>query len=295
MNWINEKFDFHRLLFLKSKNRDIFNNEPSLLKENDNIPNELGIRESSLKNRSKWKDTLASLINAEETSVEMSWLNNDTIKRGYLKKQYVNLLFESETGMPKNDNLKVKKGKKLVFLLKDNNNKHIAYLKFYPDYPLRQQAVDDLCLRLSGYSCMNTLVKLKHSKRPDICHPVLISEPIGIENKETFDHWNRNINEIDSNLDSFLFSWKFIETYLIQPRDDKGDNLSVNKLTRNNKYYLVAIDSDLTFGYKILNLKEEPNTYSLIYLLNAMNNKLNPAVIQMYLNLDLDKVIMIFI
>ena len=89
-----------------------------------------------------------------------------------------------------------------------------------------------------------------------------------------------------------LFSWKFIETYLIQPRDDKGDNLSVNKLARNNKYYLVAIDSDLTFGYKILNLKEEPNTYSLIYLLNAMNNKLNPAVIQMYLNLDLDKLIL---
>ena len=80
-------------------------------------------------------------------------------------------------------------------------------------------------------------------------YPVLISEPLGIENRTTLYDWQNDILEVEQNLDPFLYTWKFIETYLIQPRDDKGDNLSVNNIL-DKSYSLISIDSDLTFGYK---------------------------------------------
>ncbi len=123
-------------------------------------------------------------------------------------------------------------------------------------------------------------------------HPVLISEPLGSsENKRTLEEWQDNILDLEQKLDSFLFSWKFIETYLIQPRDEKGDNLSVNK-TEQNKYYLVSIDSDLSFGYKFNYNLKEPNVYSMIYLFDSMKNKIHPGVLRIFLKLDLDKLLL---
>lgn len=99
-------------------------------------------------------------------------------------------------------------------------------------------------------------------------HPVLISEPLGIENRTTLYDWQNDILEVEQNLDPFLYTWKFIETYLIQPRDDKGDNLSVNNIL-DKSYSLISIDSDLTFGYKFNRKLKEPNAYSLIYLMES--------------------------
>ncbi len=242
--------------------------------------NEKGTRQSTIENEKIWHLKLKSLISNDKNKihVEMSWLNEQSeIEKGYLLEEYADFLFDSQTGLPKIDQPEPK-GKKLVKLLK-KDNKRLAYFKFYPDYPLRQQAVDELCKRLSGFSSINTLVKLKHSLRSE-CHPVLVSEPLGIESKTTLDDWERDISEFEKNLDSFLFSWKFIETYLIQPRDDKGDNLSVNK--KNKKYYLVSVDSDLSFGYKFnCNLKE-PDVYSLVYLSESMKKNIHPAVVKLF-------------
>ncbi len=259
--------------------------------ENKFNSNELGLKKNTFQNEDlNWQTKLKSMLSNEKTQVEMSWINEDArLEKGYLLNEFVDVLFDSKTGYPKTNGHE-KKGKKLVILLRKNNQK-LVYCKFYPDYPLRQQAVDGLCKRLSGFSCMNTLVKLKHFKQPDMGHPVLISEPLGNMNETTLDEWKNKILNVESNLDSYLFSWKFIETYLIQPRDDKGDNLCVNKL-RDKCYYLVSIDSDLTFGYKFNYNLKEPSLYSLIYLCDSMKNKINPGVLKMYLSLDLDELLL---
>jgi len=300
IEWVNKydlesKIEIFRMLLIIDESNEISSLLPEneLLIENlENIKiNELGFRTCTISNEMNWQTKLRGFIGNKKSQVEMSWLNeNLEIENGYLLKEFVDHLFESNTGYPKTNHHE-KNGKKLVILLKQNN-KHLAYFKFYPDYPLRQQAVDELCKRLSGYSCQNTLVKLKHSLQPNMSHPVLISEPLGsIENKRTLDEWQDNILDLEQNLDSYLFSWKFIEIYLIQPRDEKGDNLSVNKI-REDKYYLVSIDSDLSFGYKFNHNLKEPNLYSIAYLSDSMKHKIHPSVIKMFLKLDLDKLLL---
>ncbi len=226
--------------------------------------NELGLRNSISLNEKKWQTKIKSMVTSQKTQVEMSWINDEinSIETGYLLKEYVDYLFDSK-GSPKIDK-REKNGKKLVILLKSNNER-LVYLKFYPDYPLRQRAVDELCKRLSGFSSLNILVKLKHTLNSKMIHPVLISEPLGIENRATLYDCQNDILQVEQNLDPFLYTWKFIETYLIQPRDDKGDNLSVNNIVLDESYSLISIDSDLTFGYKFNRKLKEPNAYSLIY------------------------------
>ncbi len=250
--------------------------------------NELGLRNSISLNEKKWQTKIKSMVTSQKTQVEMSWINDEinSIETGYLLKEYVDYLFDSK-GSPKIDK-REKNGKKLVILLKSNNER-LVYLKFYPDYPLRQRAVDELCKRLSGFSSLNILVKLKHTLNSKMIHPVLISEPLGIENRTTLYDWQNDILQVEQNLDPFLYTWKFIETYLIQPRDDKGDNLSVNNIVLDESYSLISIDSDLTFGYKFNRKLKEPNAYSLIYLMKSMQNRIHPGVLKMFLHLDVDK------
>ena len=118
--------------------------------------------------KNKWQEKLENQISCQtRTLVEMSWLNdNGELKKRFMNTNIVDKIFKSD-GIPLIDsnNLSQRNGKKHVVLIKDEQTQsRLAYLKFYPDYPLRQQAVDELCLRLSGHGLISSLVKLTHKK-----------------------------------------------------------------------------------------------------------------------------------
>lgn len=142
----------------------------------------------------------------------------------YLHQEWIEELFDKNTGYPQLDNRQVQ-GRSLVKLLQSAEGFAQAYVKFYPEYPLRQQAVDELCYRLSGHSVHTTLIKLTHRKRPGKPYPVLFSQPVGshFEDNQTLVKFYKTQceNNIEKSLDSYYFTWKFIETYLLQHKDEK--------------------------------------------------------------------------
>jgi hypothetical protein len=146
-----------------------------------------------------------------------------------------------------------------------------------------------LCYRLSGLGAHTSLAKLAHSRSKEI-HPVLFSYPFSLKLKNRVVHTLDQINfykfdeEIEDNLDEYFFTWKVLETYLIQPTDEKGDNLVI-KLLENNKYALVSIDNDNIFGFEDKSI-EHPNLYSIVYLLNTMRKDISYLAIKAFLDLD---------
>ena len=247
----------------------------------------------------EFETKLNSLISNELTNVEISWLEEDSsIKKGHLETHFINQLFNSESGYPLLDK-KESRGNSLVISLKQSpeSSEYFMFVKFYPEYPLRQELVDQLCYRLSGYGAYTKLAKLVHTKKPHIAYPVLISKALGQynlnERKLTVaDYSKEEILPIEENLNLYSFTWKFIETYLIQPRDDKPDNVSVNKISDYKEDFIyISLDSNITFGYKYREIAKQPNAYSIIYLSNAMKKTCHSAVLSAITKLKFDEVL----
>ena len=262
------------------------------------LPNALGVRSETKVRKKQWQQRVKSLTATEKTAVEMAWLEavvdaggtSYCLQKGYLTDTWVTQLFDGN-GYPRLEN-RISEGNCLVILLKTQAGERLCYLKFYPEYPLRQQAADEWTYRMSGQGVYTTLVKLTHSKRPDKPYPVLFSEPLGYENTVlpdktliTLESYYKNNQDkmLEDNLHPYYFTWKFIETYLLQARDEKGDNLVVMALIQDlkNWFYYIAVDNDRMFGHKFSDAPQ-PNTYSAVFLSNAMEGVCHPTVIKAF-------------
>ena len=269
-------------------NLDILENEI----KKDKLPNKAGLRQRTLKLKRKWQEKLENVLSCHtRTSVEMSWLNdNGEVNERFMNANIVEKIFKSD-GIPiiKSNDFCQRNGKKHVVLIKDEQTQsRLAYLKFYPDYPLRQQAVDELCLRLSGHGLMSSLVKLTHKKQPNRPYPVLFSEPLGFDaSSPTLNENLSKLNEIEANIDMYLYSWKFLETFVIRPREEKPDNVAVNKDETSGKYFYISFDNDVTFGHRRYTC-EQPNAYSIIYLTNQMELSFDHQIVKELLYLDFE-------
>jgi hypothetical protein len=259
--------------------------------EDEFCPNEMGVRQSTKKQKIKWYKKLKSEISSEtRTSVKMYWLNESGQKvTRYMKDNFVNIVFGLDGKPVLNNDLTQRTGKKHVVVLKNQKGTRLVYLKFYPDYPLRQQAVDELCFRLSGHGLISSLVKLTHDKEPSLVYPVLFSEPMGADDTRPTLHDNLfKVEEIEANFDMSLFSWKFLETFILRPREEKPDNVAVNVEPSSSKYFYASLDNDVTFGHRRYTC-EQPNVYSIIYLSDLMWQPCSTSVVSAIIFMDIEK------
>jgi tetratricopeptide (TPR) repeat protein len=260
--------------------------------EDEFCPNKTGVRPSTNKQKTEWYKKLKTKISSEtRTNVKMSWLNGESGEKvtRYMKDNFVNILFGLDGKPVLNYDLTQRTGKKHVVVLRDKHGKRLVYLKFYPDYPLRQQAVDELCFRLSGHGLISSLVKLTHDKQPHIVYPVLFSEPMGADDVRPTLHDNLfKVEEIEANFDMSLFSWKFLETFILRPREEKPDNVAVNVEPSSSKYFYASLDNDVTFGHRRYTC-EQPNVYSIVYLSDLMWQPCSTSVASALLFMDIEK------
>ena len=238
-----------------------------------------------------------SLTTNDQENVEIAWIdenNEHQIRRSYLKKEFISQLFKTDKpGLPLLDE-KEAKGNSLVIRVTAHECKRFLYVKFYPEYPLRQEFVDEFCYRLSGFGSFTKIVKLRHLKS-DMSYCVLISEPLGEEGCENLEDIKSDQDEldIDNNLNGFYFTWNFFETFLLQPRDNKEDNVSANRMPNQGGYVYTSFDADLTLGHKLnSSIDIQPNVYSIVYLSNRMDKPCHPAVLKALVKLDFNKILL---
>src|SRR5262249_5495709 len=142
-------------------------------------------------------------------------------------------------------------GRSLVKLLCNSTQHPIAFVKFYPRYPLRQFVIDSFCRRLSGYSVITTLANFRFKGR-EYGYPVLLSKPIvGKVNQAPLErvtllHYQLTGQErtFEKDLDTDAYFWKYLETLLLTYSDDKNDNLTRLPIPGCDRYRLISIDTD---------------------------------------------------
>ena len=320
---ISNRIEFFYLLF-DDKEIKVFMNKL------DKVPEKF--KDTVKESKEKWNDELnGQVITSEKTDVKMSFFDTqivkNTVKRSlkkvYLKAEWIEKLFKEDGSINEGNRetagyyfinteiLKINKfmslinlGKNIVKALKTNEGVFVAYVKFYPEYPLRQYAIDELCYKLSGLGAYTTLAKLIHIKSNKF-YPVLFSRPYSITLGGVDIHTLEEIpSNLKVNLDSYYFTWKVFETYLIEPRDEKEDNLAIKEIkveprdekednlaikVDDTKYALVSIDSDYVFGFNSQEIKDKPNhpnSYSIVYLLESMREPLNYIAMKKFLNLN---------
>jgi hypothetical protein len=255
--------------------------------------NSLGHKDFNFSQKERFNQKLSSITTNDPKNVEISWLEDDgNLKKGFLKEEFISQLFNSnKSGYPLLDE-KETKGNSLVIKLFTNNCSRFLYVKFYPEYPLRQEFVDEFCYRLSGFGSYSKLVKLRYLK-PEMTYCVLMSEPLGEDNYSKLEDILEEQDGInfDNNLNSFYFTWNFFETYLLQPRDNKEDNVAIQKAS-NGSFVYTSFDADLTLGHKLKsNIDKQPNVFSVVYLTNQMNKPCHRAVLKALLQLDFDNIL----
>ena len=248
--WEFNQWTCHYWALSSTKTRDFFREAlqtlvdtnsslPKGLKEfAEHIPDDAGNRLSVKKTRQDFHQALFSLKEKDANStskVEIRWLSlksdgSYVIEQGYLQENYVKQLFD-QNGYPR-PNERQQEGRSLVKCLRDpKTGEAIAYLKFYPHQPLRQYAIDSLCARLSGYHAQTALAWIKHPKKPrGEAYPVLLSLPLGAKQAKqavTLLHHQKKQNDaqFEQNIHAEAYTWKFFETLLMRPKDEKNDNV----------------------------------------------------------------------
>lgn len=324
--WVQDVLHWHaeQTLNNTSKQREVYDALPELLRQefvaillmlipktHDNRlrrnfiyswPDVSGMRPLTRAQKIDWLQTIEQVLTQAKnpTGVRLHWLvetqNDMIINEAYLNKVYIQSLFDAAGELIPNEpeqDESIQQGRCLVKALCNAQNEPIAYIKFYPKYPLRQQFADELCFRLSGHGAITTLAFIIHEKTKAI-YPVLISQPLGIapnpkEPKQrhllAWEFLDRD-SQIESRLDKALFTWKVFETYLLQPKDEKNDNLFpfLNPHTQN--YGLISGDADRILSQTPMK-GETVLLNSNIFLMDAMRETLEPAVVKHFLSLDI--------
>lgn len=260
-------------------------------------PDKDGNRPSTIKNKENWQRKLKDELTTEvKSGVSLHWLHGATndyqITSSYLKPIYAKCLLKPNGDLEPHAENYEQEGHCLVKALCDTDNQPIAYVKLFPRYPLRQQFSDELCYRLSGHGAMTSIGLLVDENSKKI-YPVIISQPLGIapspdepkqRNLLSWECYGKD-KDIENMLDGALFTWKVIETFLLQPKDDKNDNLFPFLNSFTNEYGLISGDADRILSRTPMQ-GDVVHLNSNILLMDAMDEKLDPVVVKHFLSLD---------
>ena len=245
-----------------------------------------GTRNRYAHDRAFWVEQIKELFfkaPKDENAVKVSSIMNaDNAgakpKRWCLKPEYAAILFDADGNLLPRPKEHAEPGRCLVKPL-NKDGQTIAYCKFYPQYPLRQYAADELTYLLSGYGAMTLLVKMVHPKQPGNSYPVLLSRPLGdtlLKQRQS----NRQINS----LNAYAFTWKVFETLLLQYEDEKDDNVVLHEDR------LVSIDSDCIMPIKPIDgMNVKLN--SIVLFLKEMHDPLSVNAKLAYSKLDLQSLL----
>jgi WD40 repeat protein len=231
-----------------------------------NLPNHLGISLNKEKNLLAWQKTLLRLTEEYQPRQKAAYITNNrvmlewvVIEDGVAKK--ISRLFPQSyrangksaayfkngkfnIAQLKQNNLIIQEGKSQVLKLIQNNSL-VAYAKIYPEAPGVQLQADTLSQRLSGTNFHSTLAKVIPLSNPQQSFPLLFSQVVAETIQEHLNQ-DKDLTEIETQLDPFYFSLKLLETLVISPEDDKPDNVGLYRLA-NNKYRLISFDADHAF------------------------------------------------
>ena len=251
------------------------------------IADTYGSRPATTGGRLAFYQQLNSLQQEQKSPVVIRWLaygedGSYRIRENYLRQEYARLLFE-EDGQLRQEARELQ-GRSLVKCLKGETNEAIAYIKFYPHYPLRQYAIESLCARLGGYAAQTTLACLRHHNKKE-GYPVLLSMPTG-ESLLTH-HLQSSDVYYESRCDRESFTWKFFEALLMLPKDDKHDNIAPVKVLHSSHYAWVSFDSDECFVHEAAT-KASLSVYTMIWLMDGMNEPLDETAVSGFLHRDWD-------
>lgn len=257
-------------------------------------PDASGKRIATMQKKDQWQHILSqTLTEQRNTGVKLHWIqhgsNGMALREAYLKENFIGTLLDPKGECVANDG---QQGRCLVKALCDQNQQPIAFIKFYPKYPLRQQLADEFCYRLSGYGAMTSLGFLIHERTKKI-YPILVSQSLGIA-PEPKDPKQRHLlaweflgkdSDIEDNLDPALFTWKVFETYLLQPKDEKNDNLFpfLNPVTQ--QYGIVSGDADRILCQTPME-NEIVHLNSNIFLMSLMQKRLDRTAVAHFQTLD---------
>jgi serine/threonine protein kinase/ankyrin repeat protein/predicted nucleotidyltransferase len=263
-------------------------------------PDAAGLRKISEQQMTVWETTLFNLTepvsqNFQSTLVTLEWFNSRGQKeKRILKLYYVDQIWGSQGKLGGHDQLS--DGRRLVRPLQDQSGKLVAYVKVYPELPGIQLSVNSLVQHVSGEGMKSIVVKATAvTGKSTITYPLLLSEPVPGKTLQQVLREKGNINDIETNMDAKSFTLKVFESLLINPEDDKADNLVAEPVTDfegNTHYRIESVDSDhayvdpLVQAGTVINRQEKVQVKSILYCMGAMLQALDPEAIQEFLLLD---------
>ncbi|KAH3757727.1 hypothetical protein Pelo_10512 [Pelomyxa schiedti] len=153
----------------------------------------------------------------DTTKAVITWINaRGTSVTTHLKDEYTAMLFEEDGSIRGNPS-------SLTRLIQKSDGQPIAHIKFYPTFPLRQLAAAELTYLLSGHGTVAIFARIVHPNRPREPYPVFLFMPTKGDPVNT----GGSADRLVSTLHPKAFSWKVIETLLLQPQKDSAENMSI--------------------------------------------------------------------
>jgi ankyrin repeat protein/predicted nucleotidyltransferase len=263
-------------------------------------PDSSGIRKSSANEMALWEITLLNLTepasqNPQTMTVTFEWLTSRGQKeKRILKSYYVDQVWGNQGKLGGHD--KSSDGRRLVRPLQDPSGKLVVYVKVYPELPGIQLSVNSLVQHISGEGMKSTVVKATTvTGKSTTTYPLLLSEPVPGKTLQQLLREQGHLNDIETKLDPKGFTLKVFESLLINPEDDKADNLVAEPATDlegNTGYRIVSVDSDHAYvdpliqAGTLINRQEKVQVKSMLYCMGAMLHALDPEAIQEFLLLD---------
>jgi small GTP-binding protein len=272
-----------------------------LLETLQRFPDPAGVRVFCALEQQQWEDILFNMTDANSTTntpqtVVLEWVTAKGKQERYLINDYAKQLF-TQTGDFNLEN-KASDGRRYVKALKNSSGEAIAYVKAYPELPGIQTAVDSLSAHVSGDYLKSTVIKCTQPNSNE-SFPLLISQAVPGETLQSVLRQKKSLEEVDVNVDPKSFTLKVLESLLVNPEDDKPDNIVAEFFTNHEgerKCRLVSVDSDHAFVDPLVETgsvfkKEKVQVKSIVYCFNAMKNELSSQAIKEFLLLDPIKVL----
>lgn len=297
---------------------DISTNPWLITQVQNSMQNNRGLRVSSAIKQNELNQILLDMSTPKVRSVvkgkgknlndeiEIQWVRNslqyeppgedidpsqEQVYKQYLKPEIVQYIFPKKRMVFDPDHpCRVTEGNRFVIPLKVGSKS--VHIKAYPELPGVHVAIDSLFRRISGNSASATLTRFYRGKT-DNAHPVLVSKTIPGRSLFTWMQRRDNMVTLEASLCPIAFTFKVLETLLINPEDDKPDNFIVEPFTSaagKTLYRIISIDTDHAFAVPILRDKttgkETVNVKTAIFCLNKMKETLNEEAVLTFLQLD---------
>lgn len=248
--------------------------------------NPTGIRRYAIDQREQWEtEILPSLMedcDDNNQSVTIDWLShNGMIHRNKkLKSSYVKQLLKN--GKINTD--KQERGSRcLVIPFNDSTEKTIAYIKFYPIFPMRQILAELIIERMHGVSALSSFAKMTINGE---VIPIIISKALPDNMHKSLEARNSNgskrkstkkehFENLMSELDDDGFFEHFLESFIMRYSDEKFNNASVVDLFEHDikNKFIIHFDLDEYLPEDIQDSSRKLKVNSFVFLMEKMLKK----------------------